>query len=92
MIKISNQLFNFVFKTNFAHQINFMNNTALLSKLAHLPKNFQIEVSKSIDYLICRAKKEKSATQTKSKFGIAKGMFIMSPDFDAPLEDFKDYM
>ncbi len=26
------------------------------------------------------------------KFGSAKGMFVMAPDFDEPLEDFKDYM
>ena len=25
-------------------------------------------------------------------FGCAKGQFRVSPDFDAPLEDFKDYM
>jgi hypothetical protein len=25
-------------------------------------------------------------------FGCAKGEFIMADDFDAPLEDFKDYM
>ena len=25
-------------------------------------------------------------------FGGAKGMFVMSPDFDEPLEDFKEYM
>lgn len=66
---------------------------ALLSKLAHLPKNFQVEVADFIDFLIFKAKKEKkSSKETKSKFGIAKGMFVMSPDFDAPLEDFKDYM
>ena len=29
----------------------------------------------------------------KPKFGCGKGTFIkVSPDFDAPLEDFKDYM
>lgn len=29
----------------------------------------------------------------KAKFGCAKGKgFYMSPDFDEPLEDFKDYM
>ena len=27
-----------------------------------------------------------------SKFGSAKGRFKMSPDFDAPLEDLKEYM
>ncbi|HAO13533.1 MAG TPA: type II toxin-antitoxin system prevent-host-death family antitoxin [Planktothrix sp. UBA8407] len=26
------------------------------------------------------------------KFGSAKGLISMSPDFDEPLEDFKDYM
>jgi len=26
------------------------------------------------------------------KFGCAKGQFRMAEDFDAPLEDFKDYM
>ena len=26
------------------------------------------------------------------KFGCAKGQFWMADDFDAPLEDFKDYM
>ena len=33
--------------------------------------------------------------QVKKKqreFGTAKGMFTMSDDFDAPLDDFKDYM
>lgn len=28
----------------------------------------------------------------KRKFGSAKGLISMSPDFDEPLEDFKDYM
>ena len=33
-------------------------------------------------------KKEKK----QAKFGSAKGMITMSDDFDAPLEDFKEYM
>ena len=28
----------------------------------------------------------------KRKFGSAKGLISMSPDFDAPLEEFKEYM
>ena len=28
----------------------------------------------------------------RAGFGGAKGMFVMSPDFDEPLEDFKEYM
>jgi len=27
----------------------------------------------------------------EARFGSAKGMFIMSPDFDEPLEDFDEY-
>jgi len=26
------------------------------------------------------------------KFGCAKGTFVLAPDFDEPLEDFKEYM
>jgi hypothetical protein len=35
---------------------------------------------------------EPSPTNGKPVFGSAKGMFIMMPDFDEPLEDFKEYM
>jgi hypothetical protein len=31
-------------------------------------------------------------TRKKRQFGSAKGLIVMSPDFDEPLEDFKDYM
>jgi hypothetical protein len=31
-------------------------------------------------------------TDVKTGFGCAKGMFEMAPDFDEPLEDFKEYM
>lgn len=31
-------------------------------------------------------------TKPRAKFGSAKGMISMSDDFDAPLEDFKEYM
>ncbi len=30
--------------------------------------------------------------QRKARFGSAKGSVWMAPDFDEPLEDFKDYM
>lgn len=39
--------------------------------------------------------KQKAKTKTKPKerkFGYAKDFFKMAPDFDEPLEDFKDYM
>ena len=31
-------------------------------------------------------------TKKEREFGCAKGQFWMADDFDAPLEDFKDYM
>lgn len=30
--------------------------------------------------------------KTKRPFGISKGAFTLSPDFDEPLDDLKDYM
>lgn len=32
-----------------------------------------------------------SRTQARPRFGSAKGLVVMSPDFDAPLDDFREY-
>jgi prevent-host-death family protein len=32
------------------------------------------------------------AARPRPRFGSGKGVFQMAPDFDAPLEDFKEYM
>ncbi|NBB22859.1 DUF2281 domain-containing protein [Runella sp. CRIBMP] len=37
-------------------------------------------------------KKEPPITRKKPKFGSGKGMVIMKPNFDDPIEDFKEYM
>lgn len=37
-------------------------------------------------------KVQKSGTHKKREAGSAKGKFKLAPDFDAPLEDFKEYM
>ena len=34
----------------------------------------------------------RSAKRRKRRFGSAKGLISMAPDFNAPLADFKDYM
>ncbi|MBV9867915.1 MAG: DUF2281 domain-containing protein [Abitibacteriaceae bacterium] len=34
----------------------------------------------------------RAVKRRKRQFGSAKGLIAMAPDFDAPLEDFKDYM
>ena len=70
-----------------------MDNVLLYSKLASLPEHMKSEVAEFIDFLMLKAQKEKKdLTKAKPQFGSAKGMFKMSPDFDEPLDDFKEYM
>lgn len=64
--------------------------SSLSTKLETLPKDLKQEVSDFIDFL-----KEKSSKKKKKvipQFGSAKGKIKMSPDFDEPLDDLKDYM
>ncbi|MDQ3846361.1 MAG: DUF2281 domain-containing protein [Bacteroidota bacterium] len=67
-----------------------MDNIILYSKLATLPEHLKAEVSDFIDFLTMKEKKEKEIK--KPTFGSGKGMFVMKPDFDEPLNDFKEYM
>lgn len=46
-----------------------------------------------IDSLVEKNKTPKDKPKAKKKqFGAAKGKIKLAPDFDEPLEDFKDYM
>lgn len=67
-----------------------MDNITLYSKLATLPDDLKAEVSDFVDFLA--TKRKKTQEKKKPKFGSGKGMFVMKPDFDEPLEDFKEYM
>jgi hypothetical protein len=67
-----------------------MENIQLYTKINSLPEDLKSEVNDFIDFLLAKRKKEKP--MQKSMFGIAKGKIYMSPDFDEPLDDFKDYM
>lgn len=67
-----------------------MNSVAVISKFDMLPPKFQIEVSDFMDFLINKSGKSKK--RIVPKFGSAKGKIRLAPDFDAPMEDFKDYM
>lgn len=67
-----------------------MNGLSIYTKFEKLPANLKQEVSDFIDFLVQKSSlKEKNVVP---KFGSAKGKINMAPDFDAPLEDFKDYM
>lgn len=67
-----------------------MDNIILYSKLASLPDHLKSEVSDFIEFVALKAKKAEG--KRKPTFGSGKGMFVIKPDFDEPLEDFKEYM
>lgn len=66
-----------------------MTTTILISKINSLPPSILNEVNDFVDFL--RAKHNKTKIKER-KFGCAKGLIVMNEDFDAPLEDFKEYM
>ena len=67
-----------------------MTTSSIYTKLETMPKDLQQQVADFVDFLLSKSslKKEKVIPQ----FGCAKGQIRMSPDFDAPLDDFKEYM
>ncbi len=67
-----------------------MSSLSLYTKLEGLPKNLKQEVSDFIDFLMEKSSHEKK--KIVPKFGSAKGKIRMSADFDAPLDEFKEYM
>lgn len=67
-----------------------MSNLDLYIKFNKLPSNLKSEVYDFIEFLL--RKKNKPDQKRKPVFGSAKGKIKISKDFDAPLEDFKDYM
>ena len=67
-----------------------MTDIQFYSKFHTLPKKLKDEVADFIDFL--QSKKSIKSKKNTPKFGCAKGQFIMSADFDEPLDDFKEYM
>jgi hypothetical protein len=70
--------------------------STLLSKLEALPESLQTEVLHYVEFLAERyAKVEANDLVSKKKrgaLGSLKGKIWMADDFDAPLEDLKEYM
>ncbi len=71
-----------------------MENLLISSKFALLSTELQQELLDFLDYLM---QKQQKATNLPKEakplvFGELKGNFQMSDDFDAPLEEFNDYM
>lgn len=70
-----------------------MTDKSLIMEIHQLPERLKQEVMHFIAFL----KKEYESQPEKPKvgkrvFGSAKGKYQLSPDFDEPLEDFKEYM
>ncbi len=62
-------------------------------QLSSLPEDVRQQVLDFIEFLMRR--RENGEPQPKRKTpvpGLAKGMVTVPPDFDAPLDDFKEYM
>ncbi len=68
----------------------------ILAKIMALPPEKKAEVIGFIEFSDQKLKASESQAnpsgQSRNGFGSLKGTFVMSPDFDAPLEDFADYM
>ena len=67
-----------------------MTDVQLYKRLQNLKPSLKAEVYDFVDFLL--SKQEKEINPKKPQFGCAKGRFKMSPDFDTPLDDLKEYM
>ncbi len=67
-----------------------MESTSLYIKISTLPQPIHNEIVDYMDFLIHKHKHLKESIHPKA--GCMKGFFKMSPDFNEPLEDFKEYM
>jgi hypothetical protein len=66
-----------------------MTPTTLYDKINSLPPSLIREVNDFVDFL---KTKQKNGNIKERKFGCAKGLIVMHDDFDAPLDDFKEYI
>jgi hypothetical protein len=67
----------------------------LIATLNKLSPDLQAEILHYAEYLATKYTQtlpSENQTQKYRQAGTMKGMFTMSEDFDAPLEDLKDYM
>ncbi|NOX47720.1 MAG: DUF2281 domain-containing protein [Chlorobi bacterium] len=67
-----------------------MEQVQLFTKISYLPAELKTQINDFVDFLLSKRKKEEKKKQPK--YGCAKGQIYMSPDFDEPIEDFKEYM
>lgn len=69
-----------------------MDQLHILEKIKMIPVAYQQEVEDFIDFILQKKVNKKNEKKTQRKLGLLKGKMKMSDDFNAPLDDFKDYM
>lgn len=71
-----------------------MTEQTLIQEIQTLPENLKQEVLHFVQFLKQKqaAKTEPAKPRKKRQAGSAKGKYVMADDFDAPLEDFAEYM
>ncbi len=67
-----------------------MDNVSLYNKINSLPENLKRQVLDFVEFL--QTKHKKVPGKKPRTFGSLKGKIKMAEDFDAPMEDFKDYI
>ncbi len=71
-----------------------MTEKLILSQPYQLPEHLKQEVLHYIAFLVKERTNQvqKIREPKKRTFGSSKGKYQLAPDFDAPLDDFKEYM
>ncbi|HYV95191.1 MAG TPA: DUF2281 domain-containing protein [Chitinophagales bacterium] len=65
---------------------------SLLEKIAQLPEDFKTQLDVYLDSLLAKAHKQASEKNHERILGVGVGKGSMSPDFDEPLDEMKEYM
>ncbi|MBA3633218.1 MAG: DUF2281 domain-containing protein [Acidobacteria bacterium] len=63
----------------------------ILSQIQQLPEQFKQGVLHYVEFLQVKHNAQNRKPKNR-KAGSTKGKYKLAPDFDAPLEDFKEYM
>ena len=69
-----------------------MQDLQLFLEINKLPYSLKSKVLEYVKSLSTPSKSKIVKARAHPKAGCMKGTFKLSPDFDAPLEDFKEYM
>ncbi|GAA4208462.1 hypothetical protein GCM10022289_32340 [Pedobacter jeongneungensis] len=68
-----------------------MDQLHILEKIKTIPVAYQQQVENFIDFILYKEVKKRDAGKTTRKLGLLKGKMKISDDFNAPLNDFKEY-